>query len=159
MRKSHFLFTLPGELNFLACLCFKASTLFGLCFIYSLATPEKPTILECRFEELSWTQMSADVKFTLQYQEKDAGTPWQDVITTPDRSYSPSTNESFSNQKTYNFRLIAENCIGKSEPSDQCLVEGNVFYIFAILYSNYMSCTHYISTWNKTSATFGFMYS
>lgn len=89
--------------------------------------PEKPLIDgKCLFKGLAWTTSSKDdnVKFTLQVKEQGSEGSWNDVITTLDNSYSPSANESFSDQKTYEFKIIATNCVGSTESTDDCVIKG-----------------------------------
>ena len=67
------------------------------------------------------------VKITLQFKERNSKGPWKVVLTTQSinqkTSYNPSTNDSFSDKKDYEFRLFAENCVG-SVVSEICSVKG-----------------------------------
>ena len=86
--------------------------------------PVKPSFTNnCKFDRLTWEQVSDDVKLTLQFKEKNSEGPWKDVITTLKTSYNPSTNDSFSDKKDYEFRLFVENCVG-NVVSEICSVKG-----------------------------------
>lgn len=98
------------------------------CLIYYFYIPEdKPEQLsfsECKFTRLTWNEASdRSVKYTLQVREMGSSGPWEDITTSPDTAYSPSTNNSLSKNKDYEFRVVATNCVGKTE-SKVCNVEG-----------------------------------
>ncbi|XP_028401488.1 contactin-1a-like [Dendronephthya gigantea] len=87
--------------------------------------PEQPSFSgECKFTRLSWKESSdRSVKYTLQVREMGSSGPWGDITTSSDTAYSPSTNNSLSKNKDYEFRVVAKNCVG-STVSEVCNVEG-----------------------------------
>ena len=59
--------------------------------------------------------------------EEGSSDAWGDIITSIDTSYSPSTNSSFSKDKSYEFRVVAKNCVGDTE-NEGCIVKGKGKY-------------------------------
>jgi hypothetical protein len=55
--------------------------------------------------------------------EEGSSGAWGDIITSIDTTYSPSTNETFSKNKDYEFRVVATNCVGSTE-NKECIVKG-----------------------------------
>ncbi|CAB4029511.1 neural cell adhesion molecule 2-like [Paramuricea clavata] len=89
------------------------------------AKPKEPSFSEeCTFTKLTW-QKSSDksVKYTLQVREEGSSGAWGDIITSIDTTYSPSTNETLSKNKDYEFRVVATNCVGSTE-NKACIVKG-----------------------------------
>ena len=87
--------------------------------------PEEPSFSEeCIFTKLVWKESSdKSVKYTLQVREAGSKDAWDDIITSTDTKYSPSTNDSFSKKKDYEFRVVARNCVG-STVNKKCIVKG-----------------------------------
>ena len=85
--------------------------------------PGEPVFSQCAFDKLTWLPSisKTSVKYTLQ--AKEVSGIWFDILTSSDTMYSPSTNETLSNSKDYEFRVVASNCVGSTE-SKICSVTG-----------------------------------
>ncbi|XP_046852653.1 cell adhesion molecule 2-like isoform X2 [Xenia sp. Carnegie-2017] len=77
--------------------------------------PGEPVFSQCAFDKLTWLPSisKTSVKYTLQ--AKEVSGIWFDILTSSDTMYSPSTNETLSNSKDYEFRVVASNCVGSTE--------------------------------------------